>query len=191
MEELDFKTQLKGSLEALDKRIMQLEHLVNDVIIGSLESAANEYADNEAFDKFKGNYGESLKDLVGPYKKLFGEDYDLERSLYDDLKATEGYGTEGFDEAGCMTARIEDLKARIDAIKEDVEEVGEAVAEKVEGEAEESEAEEKAPEAEVEVEEKTEGEAEDGDKEEEEGEAEISDEQLKKEFEEAMAEGNL
>ena len=171
MEELDFKTQLKSSLEDLDKRIMQLEHLVNDVIIGSLESAANEYADNEAFDKFKGNYGESLKDLVEPYKKLFGEDYDLERSLYDDLKATEGYGTEGFDEAGCMTARIEDLKARIDAIKEDVEEVVEKV-------------EEKAPEgeAEVEVEEKTE----DGDKEEE-----ISDEQLKKEFEDAMKEGNL
>ena len=130
MEELDFKTQLKSSLEDLDKRIMQLEHLVNDVIIGSLESAANEYADNEAFDKFKGNYGESLKDLVEPYKKLFGEDYDLERSLYDDLKATEGYGTEGFDEAGCMTARIEDLKARIDAIKEDVEEAVEEVEEK-------------------------------------------------------------
>ena len=177
MEELDFKTQLKQSLEDLDKRIMQLEHICNDVIIGSLESAAAEYADNEAFDKFKGNYGESLKDLVGPYKKLFGEDYDLERSLYDDLKATEGYGTEGFDEAGCMTARIEDLKARIDAIKEDVKEV----AEKVEGEAEE-----KAPEdgkVEVEVEEKPEGE----DKEEE----EISEEQLKKEFEDAMKEGNL
>lgn len=171
MEELDFKTQLKSSLEDLDKRIMQLEHLVNDVIIGSLESAASEYADNEAFDKFKGNYGESLKDLVEPYKKLFGEDYDLERSLYDDLKATEGYGTEGFDEAGCMTARIEDLKARIDAIKEDVKEVVEEV-------------EEKAPEAgvEVEVEEKTE----DGDKEEE-----ISDEQLQKEFEDAMKEGDL
>lgn len=177
MEELDFKTQLKQSLEALDKRVMHLEHLTNDVIIDSLESAAAEYADNEAFDKFKGNYGESLKDLVGPYKKLFGEDYDLERSLYDDLKATEGYGTEGFDEAGCMTARIEDLKARIDAIKEDVEEV----AEKVEGEAEN-----KAPEdgkVEVEVEEKTE----DEDKDEE----EISDEQLKKEFEDAMKEGNL
>lgn len=170
MEELDFKTQLKSSLEDLDKRIMQLEHLVNDVIIGSLESAANEYADNEAFDKFKGNYGESLKDLVGPYKKLFGEDYDLERSLYDDLKATEGYGTEGFDEAGCMTARIEDLKARIDAIKEDVEEVVEEV-------------EEKAPEGEVEVEVEEKPE----DKEEE----EISDEQLKKEFEDAMKEGDL
>ena len=176
MEELDFKTQLKQSLEALDKRIMQLEHSVNDVIIGSLESAAAEYADNEAFDKFKGNYGEKLAGLVEPYKKLFGEDYDLERSLYDDLKATEGYGSEDFDEAGCMDARIADLQARIDAIKEDVEEVVEEV-------------EDKAPEGEtkVEVEEKTEGEAEDGDKEEE----EISEEQLKKEFEEAMKEGDL
>lgn len=173
MEELDFKTQLKSSLEDLDKRIMQLEHLVNDVIIGSLESAANEYADNEAFDKFKGNYGESLKDLVEPYKKLFGEDYDLERSLYDDLKATEGYGTEGFDEAGCMTARIEDLKARIDAIKEGVEEVAEKV-------------EEKAPEGEAEVEIK-----EEKPEEEEEKAEEISDEQLKKEFEDAMKEGDL
>ena len=179
MEELDFKTQLKSSLEDLDKRIMQLEHLVNDVIIGSLESAANEYADNEAFETFKGNYGESLKDLVEPYKKLFGEDYDLERSLYDDLKATEGYGTEGFDEAGCMTARIEDLKARIDAIKEDVKEVVEDVEEKLDEDGE-SKSEENP---EDEVEEKTE----DGDNKEE----EISDEQLKKEFEDAMKEGNL
>lgn len=178
MEELDFKTQLKKSLEDLDKRIMQLEHICNDVIIGSLESAAAEYADNEAFETFKGNYGEKLAPLVEPYKKLFGDDYNLERSLYDDLKATEGYGTEGFDEAGCMTARIEDLKARIDAIKEVVEEV-------------EGEAEEKAPEDEVkvEVEEKTE----DGDKDEEseKAEEEISDEQLKKEFEDAMKDGDL
>lgn len=178
MEELDFKTELKSSLEALDKRLMELEHLVNDVIIGSLESAANEYADNEAYETFKGNYGESLKDLVEPYKKLFGEDYDLERSLYDDLKATEGYGTEGFDEAGCMKARIEDLKARIDAIKEDVKEVVEQVEEKTD----------EKPEGEVEVEVKEDKPEEE--KKEEEPE-EISDEQLKKEFEDAMREGDL
>ena len=178
MEELDFKTELKSSLEALDKRLMELEHLVNDVIIGSLESAANEYADNEAFETFKGNYGESLKDLVEPYKKLFGEDYDLERSLYDDLKATEGYGSEGFDEAGCMKARIEDLKSRIEAIKEDVKEVVEQVEEKVD----------EKPEGEVEVEVKEDKPEEE--KKEEEPE-EISDEQLKKEFEDAMREGDL
>lgn len=178
MEELDFKTQLKKSLEDLDARIRQLEHLTNDVIIGSLESAAAEYADNEAFETFKGNYGESLRDLVDPYKKLFGEDYDLERSLYDDLKATEGYGSEGFDEAGCMKARIEDLKSRIEAIKEDVKEVVEQVEEKVD----------EKPEGEVEVEVKEDKPEEE--KKEEEPE-EISDEQLKKEFEDAMREGDL
>ena len=176
MEELDFKTQLKQSLEALDKRIMQLEHICNDVIIGSLESAAAEYADNEAFETFKGNYGEKLAPLVEPYKKLFGDDYNLERSLYDDLKATEGYGTEGFDEAGCMTARIEDLKARIDAIKEDVKEVVEDVEDKPEDKPEDK--------VEVEVEEKPD----EGDNKEED---EISDEQLQEEFKKAMKEGDL
>jgi hypothetical protein len=122
----EFKTKLKETLETMDTRLRQIEHLVNDVIIGSLESAANEYADNEAYNSFKSNYGESLKDLVEPYKKLFGEDYDLERNLYDDLKATEGYGTPEFDEKSCMEARIADLKARIDSLKETVEEVVEA-----------------------------------------------------------------
>lgn len=148
----DFKLQLKAALEDLDKRIRMLEHLTNDVIIGSLESAANEYADNEAFEGFKNNYGEKLSGLVGPYKKLFGEDYDLERSLYDDLKGTEGYGTDDFDEAACMEARIADLQSRIDALKEDVKE---AKAE-----------DEKNDEVE-----------------------EISDEQLEKEFKDALAEG--
>lgn len=125
----DFKIALKNSLEDLDKRLRMVEHLVNEVIIGSLESAATEYADAEAFDGFKTNYSEKLAHLVGPYKKLFGEDYDLERSLYDELKETEGYGTEGFDEASIMEARIADLAARIAAVKEDVEEVKDVVAE--------------------------------------------------------------
>lgn len=160
----EFKAQLKASLEDMDKRMRMLEHLVNDVIIGSLETAANEYADNEAFDSFKENYGEKLSGLVEPYKKLFGEDYDLERSLYDDLKATEGYGTEGFDEAGCMEARIADLSARIDALKEEVKEVAEEASEETKEETKSEEDED----SEVE---------------------EVSEEQLAKELEEAMKEG--
>ena len=46
----EFKVELKTALENIDSRIRMLEHLVNDVIIGSLQSAADEYADNEAFD---------------------------------------------------------------------------------------------------------------------------------------------
>lgn len=151
----EFLVHLKEAFETLDSRVRQLEHLVNDVVIGSLESAATEYADNEAFETFKGNYGEKLAGLVDPYKKLFGEDYDLERNLYEDLKATEGYGSEGFDEVSCMEARIADLQSRIDAIKADVEEVKE----------EEENSDEKVE--------------------------EISEEQLKKELEDAMKDGGI
>lgn len=158
----EFKLKLKEALETFDSRLRQLEHLVNDVIIGSLESAATEYADNEAFENFKGNYGEKLAGLIDPYKKLFGEDYDLERNLYDDLKATEGYGSEGFDEAACMEARIADLQSRIDALKSDVAEKKEEAEDKKDDK----------DDVEVEVEEE-----------------EIPEEQLKKEFEDAMKEG--
>ena len=123
----EFLEKLRSTLSDFDKRLRMLEHTCNDVIIGSLESAANEYADNEAFDKFKGAYGAEIEPMVGPYKALFGEDYDLERSLYDDLKGTEGYGSEGFDEAGVMKSRIEDLKARLDAVRAEEKEIKEEI----------------------------------------------------------------
>jgi len=123
----EFLDKLRGTLEDFDKRLRMLEHTCNDVIIGSLESAANEYADNEAYDKFKGAYGAEIEPMVGPYKALFGEDYDLERSLYDDLKGTEGYGLEDFDEAGVMKSRIEDLKARLDAVRAEEKEIKEEI----------------------------------------------------------------
>lgn len=125
----EFLEKLRSTLEDFDKRLRMLEHTCNDVIIGSLESAANEYADNEAYDKFKGAYGAEIEPMVGPYKALFGEDYDLERSLYDDLKGTEGYGTEGFDEAGVMKSRIEDLKARLDAVRAEEKEIKDEIKE--------------------------------------------------------------
>lgn len=127
--DIEFRNKLKATLEDFDKRLRMLEHTCNDVIIGSLESAANEYADNEAFDKFKGAYGADIEPLVGGYKALFGEDYDLERNLYDDLKGTEGYGSEEFDEAGVMKARIEDLKARLDAVRAQEAEIKEKIKE--------------------------------------------------------------
>lgn len=125
----EFLEKLRSTLEDFDKRLRMLEHTTNDVIIGSLESAANEYADNEAYDKFKGAYGAEIEPMVGPYKALFGDDYDLERSLYDDLKGTEGYGSEGFDEAGVMKSRIEDLKARLDAVRAEEKEIKEEIKE--------------------------------------------------------------
>lgn len=125
MNDLEFRNKLKETLEAFDTRLRMLEHSVNDVIIGSLESAATEYKDAEDFENFKGAYGEKLAGLVDPYKKLFGDDYDLERTLFDDLRGTEGYGTDGFDETGCMDARIADLQSRIDALREEKQEAQE------------------------------------------------------------------
>lgn len=161
----EFLEKLRGTLEDFDTRLRMLEHTCNDVIIGSLESAANEYADNEAYDKFKGAYGADIEPLVGGYKALFGDDYDLERNLYDDLKGTEGYGSEGFDEAGVMKARIDDLKARLDAVRAQEAEIKEEI----------KKAEDKEP---AKVEENTKPEDE-----------EIPEEQLADELKKAMGEG--
>ena len=168
MTDIEFKNKLKEALEGFDKRIRMLEHSVNDVIIGSLESAANEYADNEAYDKFKVSYGADIEPLVGGYKAMFGDDYDLERNLYDDLKGTEGYGSEGFDEAGIMKARIDDLKARLDAVRAQEAEIKDEI----------KKAEDKEP---AKVEENTKPEVE--------GEVEIPEEQLADELKKAMGEG--
>lgn len=164
----EFLEKLRSTLEDFDTRLRMLEHSVNDVIIGSLESAANEYADNEAFDKFKGAYGADIEPLVGGYKALFGEDYDLERNLYDDLKGTEGYGSEDFDEAGVMKARIDDLKARLDAVRAQEAEIKKEI----------KEAEDKEP---AKVEENTKPEDEEGE--------EVSEEQLADELKKAMGDG--
>ena len=166
MSDIEFRQKLRETLEAFDARLRQLEHSVNDVIIGSLESAANEYQDNEAYETFKGNYGAEIEPMVVPYKALFGEDYDIERALYDDIKKAEGYGSEGFDEAGIMKARIEDLKARLDAVRAEEKEIKEEIKEEKNKEEENSETVDNTKE-----------------------EDEVSEEQLAEELKEALKEG--
>lgn len=166
MEDIEFRQKLRETLEDFDRRLRMLEHTCNDVIIGSLESAANEYADNEAYETFKGNYGAEIEPMVVPYKALFGEDYDIERALYDDIKKSEGYGSEGFDEAGIMKARIEDLKARLDAVRAEEKEIKEEIKEEKNKEEENSETVDNTKE-----------------------EDEVSEEQLAEELKEALKEG--
>lgn len=122
----ELRIKLKEAFENLDRRVSMLEHTLNDVVIGSLEMAANEHLDAEAYDNFKNSYGAEIEPMIGSYKVLFGDDYDLERELYEDLKKTEGYGTEGFDEASVMSSRIADLQERLKklgAVKEEAKEV--------------------------------------------------------------------
>lgn len=112
-------------MEDLETRVAALEHLVNDVLIGGLKKANDEYIDEDNYSKFQESYGAMLEPYVKPMKAICGEDYDLSRDLYDFSKTQDGYGTEGFDEKAIIDDAIENIKAKMAAIKgvapEDVE----------------------------------------------------------------------
>ena len=113
----EFLMKLKASLETLDTRLAAVEHLVNDVIIGGLESAANEYADEEHFNAFTESYGPMIAEISEPMKVLCGDDFDCVKELYQNLKEAEGYGTDGFDEKAVIEAKINELKDKLAALK--------------------------------------------------------------------------
>lgn len=128
MEDTEFYSKLKTALEAFDQRLSSIENTVN-TLTGAIEQASDEYEDSENYSAFTEKYGKDIEPLTPKYKILFGDDYDLSRELYDSLKETDGYGTEGFDEEGTMKARLEDLKSRISGLREEVEEIAETVEE--------------------------------------------------------------
>lgn len=103
--------------ETIEERVAMLEHLVNDVLIGGLKKANDEYIDEDNYSKFTTNYGEMLVPYVEPMKTICGDEYDLPRDLYDFTKKQEGYGTDGFDEKSIIENAIESIKAKIAAIK--------------------------------------------------------------------------
>ena len=105
---------MEGTVE---ERLAALEHLVNDVLIGGLKKANDEYIDEDNYNKFTANYGEMLAPYVEPMKAICGDEYDLPRDLYDFTKQQEGYGTEGFDEKSIIDNAIESIKSKIAAIK--------------------------------------------------------------------------
>lgn len=109
--------RLSALLDAFDKRLSALETTVNETIIGGLKNAAAEYQDEIDFGNFTDNYCKDYDELIEPSKILFGEDYDLPRELYNQLKETEGYGSEGFEEAKVIQEAVEDLKNRIAQIR--------------------------------------------------------------------------
>jgi len=113
----EFLMKLKASLETLDTRLAAVEHLVNDVIIGGLESAANEYADEEHFNAFTESYGPMIAEISEPMKVLCGDDFDCVKELYQNLKEAEGYGTDDFDEKAVIEAKINELKDKLAALK--------------------------------------------------------------------------
>ena len=113
----EFKLKLKDTLVALETRLTALEHSVNDVIINGLQEAANSYADEENYNRFSSEYGESIGKYADSMIVLCGEDFDLCKELYNALKEAEGYGTDGFDEKGLMEGKLKDIEDKLSKLK--------------------------------------------------------------------------
>ena len=131
----EFKLKLKDTLVALETRLTALEHSVNDVIINGLQEAANSYADEENYNRFSSEYGESIGKYADSMKVLCGDDFDLCKELYNALKEAEGYGTDGFDEKGLMEGKLKDIEDKLSKLK--TPEVKEEVKEEAKEEAKE------------------------------------------------------
>ena len=110
----DFLTQLKEALNDLNDRLAKVEHTVNDVIINSLMEASDEYDYEDGLNTFKDTYSEQLSPLDGKLKKLYGDDFDSAKELYD--TANEHREEEGFDEASYVADQIEEVNEKLDAL---------------------------------------------------------------------------
>lgn len=104
-------------LKQFEARLNALEDSVNNTLIGGLKEAANTYIDNENFGIFGDKYGAAIDEVAPDLAIINGPDFDARRSLYDKIKAADGYGSDGFDEEGMVMAAIEELKNKLNAIR--------------------------------------------------------------------------
>lgn len=130
-------------IEQLSSRLSALETTVNDTIIGGWKKAEEEYKDNEAYEAFCSKYGSEIEPLKPNFTVLYGEDFDLPREMYNQLKQTEGYGSDEFDEDGLVRDKILELTEKFanlnkDNSKEDEEKVEESDSDDNDSESEES-----------------------------------------------------
>lgn len=117
MEKTVFMEKLKATLDAiitqnkaLESRLAAIEHSVNDVIIGGLVDAANEYEDNENFSIFSDTYSAQLTPYAEHCKVLNGEDYDIIEEMYEGSKGKE-------DVAAYVAEEIAKIEAKLNALK--------------------------------------------------------------------------
>lgn len=138
-----FAAELKAILTQLDDRLTVLEKTVNETILQGLQQAAEEYNEDCRFSDFVDAHGATLEPYAEKSKLLYGDDFDVQNAVYEELKNADGYGSEGFDEAEAVKTILSVIDEKIEAIKGIVEEVKEEVAEtnpeaeKPEGETEE------------------------------------------------------
>lgn len=106
-------------IEQLSSRLSALETTVNDTIIGGWKKAEEEYKDNEAYEAFCSKYGSEIEPLKPNFTVLYGEDFDLPKEMYNQLKQTEGYGSDEFDEDGLVRDKILELTEKFANLNKD------------------------------------------------------------------------
>lgn len=114
----EFLKKLKGTFDALaaqnkalQDRVAALEHSVNDVIIGGLTAAADEYEDNERFSEFVDTYSEAYSPFGETCKIIYGDDYDLAEELYAGSKDKEDVKTYVEEQVNAIQSKLDALKA--------------------------------------------------------------------------------
>lgn len=111
------ENKLYTLLKQFEARLNALEDSVNNTLIGGLKAAANQYADNEAYNAFGEKYGAMIDEVSPDLAIINGEDFDARRSLYDKIKEMDGYGSDDFDEEEIVKSTIEELKNKLAAIR--------------------------------------------------------------------------
>lgn len=119
----DFAEKLKASFEALDARISALEVAVNETLIEGLRAAAEEYEDDVKFSEFSDRNQGAFDKYSEPAKILYGDDFDVPSAVYEEVKASEGYGSDDFDEAGKVSEILKVIDDKIEALQGLKEEV--------------------------------------------------------------------
>lgn len=111
------EAKLYTLLKQFEARINALEDSVNNTLIGGLKEAANTYIDNENYGIFGEKYGAAIDEVAPDLAIINGPDFDARRSLYDKIKAADGYGTDEFDEEAVVMETIKELKDKLNAIR--------------------------------------------------------------------------
>lgn len=103
---------LSEVLKMFDSRIKALEHTVNDVVVKSLIEANDQMEYDQGLEAFRGAYPE-LAEIDPKLKKLYGDDYDTAKELYDARPSEYG---EGQDEASWVAQELAIANEKLNAL---------------------------------------------------------------------------
>lgn len=103
---------LSEVLKMFDSRIKVLEHTVNDVVVKSLIEANDQMEYDQGLEAFRGAYPE-VAEIDPKLKKLYGDDYDTAKELYD---ARPSEYAEGQDEASWVAQELAIANEKLNAL---------------------------------------------------------------------------